>query len=571
MLAVQEPVAADVGYWRERAEAAEARCARLEADNAGLREDQARLRGENAELRGRLDRVCDQLATLQRMVFGTSSERGGDGGRAAGAGRRDGPGAGGPDHGGGDGEDQDGRPRRRGQRPGAPGPRRRDYSGLPTIEIEYDLPEGQGCCPDCGMAFTPFDEQVSEQVDWRVVLVRIVHRRHRYTRGCRCPGPRVITAPGPVKAIGKGRFTHLFLARLLVAKFLAGQAQHAITAGLARDGLDVPDSTLSGAMRAVGDLLEPLAAAIAARNAAAGRIHADETSWRVFATADGVQGSRKQWLWVFVAADTIVFIIADSRSRTVPATHLGIDLDAGTLTGDIDRHLVLSTDFFSAYQSIAAGVEAVTPLWCWVHIRRRFVRAGHAHPHDLGAWSRLWLDRIAALYRAHRAWATALRDGDQTAAATAGQAFEAALNVIDTARREQQAHPDLLHPAAAKVLATLDREWDGLVAHRDFPEEALDNNVSERALRTPVVGRKNFRGSGAPWAADLAARVWTITATIALAGLNPITYLTAYLDACGAGGGTPPTGTDLERFLPWTATDTDLTTWARPPHHTGDP
>lgn len=560
VLAPQAPVAADVGYWRERAEAAEARCARLEADNTEARR-------ENAELRQRLDRVCEQLATVQRMVFGTSSERGSDGGRAA-AEAPDGQGKDEPDHDDGQAQGQDER-RRRGQRPGAPGPRRRDYSGLPTIEIEYDLPEGQGCCPDCGMPFTPFDEQVSEQVDWRVVLVRIVHRRHRYTRGCRCAGPRVITAPGPVKAIGKGRFTHLFLARLLVAKFLAGQSQHQVTAGLARDGLDVPDSTLTGAMRAVGDLLEPLAAAIAARNAAAGRLHADETSWRVFATAEGVQGCRKQWLWVFVAADTIVFIVADSRSRTVPATHLGIDLDERTLTGG--GHLVLSTDFFSAYQSIAATVEAVTPLWCWAHIRRRFVRAAHAHPHALSAWSRLWLNRIAALYRAHRAWASALRDGDHAAAATAGQAFEAALDAIDTARREQQAHPDLLHPAAAKVLATLDREWDGLAAHRDFPDEALDNNVSERALRTPVVGRKNFHGSGAPWAADLAARVWTITATLALAGLNPITYLTAYLDACGARGGTPPTGTDLERFLPWTATDTDLTTWARPPHHTGGP
>jgi hypothetical protein len=36
-----------------------------------------------------------------------------------------------------------------------------------------------------------------------------------------------------------------------------------------------------------------------------------------------------------------------------------------------------------------------------------------------------------------------------------------------------------LHPAAAKVLATLDREWDGLARHREFPELALDNNTSE--------------------------------------------------------------------------------------------
>jgi hypothetical protein len=52
-----------------------------------------------------------------------------------------------------------------------------------------------------------------------------------------------------------------------------------------------------------------------------------------------------------------------------------------------------------------------------------------------------------------------------------------------------------------------------VVRHRDFPDIALDNNPAERALRTPVVGRKNYYGSHAKWAAELAARVWTIAAT----------------------------------------------------------
>ncbi len=56
-----------------------------------------------------------------------------------------------------------------------------------------------------------------------------------------------------------------------------------------------------------------------------------------------------------------------------------------------------------------------------------------------------------------------------------------------------------------------------------------------------------------------------ITATAEMAGLNPITYLTAYLDACGRTGGKPPTGPNLERFLPWAATPDDLHAWKQPP------
>ena len=78
------------------------------------------------------------------------------------------------------------------------------------------------------------------------------------------------------------------------------------------------------------------------------------------------------------------------------------------------------------------------------------------------------------------------------------------------------------------------------------------NNPAERALRTPVIGRKNFYGSGARWAAHLAADVWTVTATAARHGIEPLGLLTRYLQECAHNGGTAPAGADLDPFLPWT-------------------
>ena len=66
--------------------------------------------------------------------------------------------------------------------------------------------------------------------------------------------------------------------------------------------------------------------------------------------------------------------------------------------------------------------------------------------------------------------------------------------MIDAARTKQMASPGLQEPAN-KALATLDRDWDGLAAHRDYPMISLDNNAAERALRRPVVTRKNAYGS----------------------------------------------------------------------------
>ena len=526
LLVGSDPLVVDVTEvtsWRERAELAERRAERAEE----------RLAAAEA----RIEELVEQVAVLSRMLFGRSSEkvsvgagdlRGSD--ASGGQGRTDG---------------EVGRPRR-GQRPGGAGHGRRDYSHLPCREEVHDVPPGQRVCPDCGTAFTALGSEGGEQIDWQVRLTRVVHRRMRYRRSCACPGPRTVTAPPVPAPIPKGRFTAAFLARLLHQKFVLGLPVHRIVKALAADGLAVPEGTLAGTLKALAGLLVPLETTIRARNAAATHVHADETTWRVYEQAEDKTGHR-WWLWVFIAEDTIVFRMDATRSNSVLDTHFGIDAadrDAGALPDG--RRLVLSSDFYVAYQSLAR-LDGVDALWCWAHIRRRFIRAGDAHPY-LVPWRDAWVARIADLYVAHKAMAAAEPGSGQHAAART--AFEQALTVIDTVRRQQATGP-ALHPAAAKVLATLDREWDGLARHRDFPDTALDNNISERMLRTPVVGRKNYHGSHAEWSAHLAARVWTITATAERHGIEPLTYLTDYLTACAQAGGKPPEGQALDRFLPW--------------------
>jgi transposase len=104
-----------------------------------------------------------------------------------------------------------------------------------------------------------------------------------------------------------------------------------------------------------------------------------------------------------------------------------------------------------------------------------------------------------------------------------------------------------------------------LIAHREYPMTGLDNNPAERALRGPVVTRKNAYGSRNADAARLAATMWTATATARMHALNPVTCLTAYLDACGRNGGKPPDGPQLDRSTPWQATPEDKAAWAKPP------
>jgi transposase len=537
--------------------------ARLTAE---LREENERLRAENAEQAAELGKLRADLAVLQRMAFGRSSERsrpeppGGAGdaagrqGAGTGAGRKRGPGA----------------------RAG-----RRDYSHLPRFEVFWDFPGGGYCCPECGEPFTPLGDHWSgEQLDWQVIVRVAAHCRRRYKRACDCRVPGTVTAPGPPKAVGKGLFTNAFIAMLLVERFTAGRSQNSLVKGLARQGADVSPATLAGTCAQAGALLAPVAEAVTERSRGSWHLHADETTWRVFAPRDG-SGPSKWWLWVFLGADTVCFVMDPTRSGAVLARHAGIDEDTGQLTADEDggpRRLVISSDFYSVYQSAGKKADGLVNLYCWAHIRRYFVRAGDADPARLTYWTAAWLERIKGLYAAHEeltaAWngAAAPAPRDKTAAAArlddAQAGWNAALTAIGETRKKQMAAPGLAEPAK-KALATLDREWDGLAAHRDYPMIGLDNNAAERMIRGPVVTRKNAGGSRNGDTARNAAVIWTVTATAQMAGLNLLTWLTAYLDECGRNGGKPLAGPDLDRFLPWNASPGDLRTWAQPPPSPG--
>src|SRR6185437_15415432 len=205
--------------------------------------------------------------------------------------------------------------------------------------------------------------------------------------------------------------------------------------------------------------------------------------------------------------------------------------------------------------------DGLVNLYCAAHIRRHMVRAGDASPVRLKYRTQNWLALFRGLYKAHdelmAAWqeAAAPPAREKNAAAerleNAYGDWDHAIGVIDETRKKQMQAPGLQEPAK-KALATLDGEWDGLIAHRDYPMISLDNNLAERTIRGPVVTRKNAGGShNGDTARNAAAQ---------MAGLNLLTYLTAYLDECGRNSGKPLSGKALERFMPWNASPEDLRT-----------
>ena len=64
--------------------------------------------------------------------------------------------------------------------------------------------------------------------------------------------------------------------------------------------------------------------------------------------------------------------------------------------------------------------------------------------------------------------------------------------------------------ALGKALSYLLKNYDGLTRFLDHEDLPIDNNLQERQLRSPVVGRKTWLGTHSPRGSETAAILFTI-------------------------------------------------------------
>jgi transposase len=435
-----------------------------------------------------------------------------------------------------DPRDDSQRPKRnRGQQPGNPGPKRRDYSHLPVRENDVELPPEQSVCPCCGLPLLPLsDTEDSEQIEIQVSAYRRVIHRRRYRRTCTCDGPITLTAPPPPKLIPKGRYGLSVWVEILLDKYFSYRPTERLLSSWRLLGLDVAPGTVTDGLKRLEVLLRPIDAALKQRNPQGDLHQGDETRWRVFIALEGKQGYG-WWLWVVLGPDTVIYLLESTRSHTVPENHFRAESRG-----------VLVVDRYSAYKAMIWVKDGVLVLaFCWAHVRRDFVRVGKGWP-ELKTWALQWLRRIRVLYR--------LNDR-RLAASQDGAAFGEAVGRLRQAVAEMQAQmqtelgrADLATPCR-KALESLHEHWDGLTRFVDDPRIPMDNNASERRARGPAVARKNFYGSGSLWSGQQAAAMFSILATLSLWKLNARRWLTWYFEHCAIAGGKVPE--DIQPFLPW--------------------
>jgi len=366
---------------------------------------------------------------------------------------------------------------------------------LPRRRVEHALPDAECTCAACGADLVKIGEETSEQLDYQPASL-FVTEHVRFTYACHACEGTVVTAELPAAPIDKGRPGPGLLAQVITAKYADHVPLNRQVDIFARHGVTLARQTLCDWVAAAADMLTPLYADLKARLLTSQVIHTDDT---VVPVLDRERpDTRDGRLWVYVSDGnpaTIVYDYTTDRSRAGPRAFLG------------DFRGYLQADAYAGYDALYAT--------------GRVVAKASDPTRALPA-----LGFIQQLYAVERE----VKGAD--AETRRARRTEQALPVLVRFRGWLDEQADRLLPKSpiGEAVGYARAQWTALTRYCEDGALAIDNNVSERALRAVVTGRKNWMFCGSDAGGERAAILYSVVATCKAHGVDPWAYLRDVLE-----------------------------------------
>lgn len=418
-------------------------------------------------------------------------------------------------------------------RPMAAKPFRRPLPEHLPREIHTHTPDHEAC-PDCGGRLRVLSEDVAEMLE-RVRASFKVIRHVRPKLSCDACD-RILQSPAPSRPIDRGLAGPGLLAHVLVSKYADHLPLYRQSEIYAREGVDLDRSTLAGWIGATSELLAPLVETVRAHVMAASKLHADDTPVPVLAPGTGKTKIGR--LWTYVRDDR------PSADTTAPAVWFGYSPDR---KGENPRqHLklyqgALQADAFAGFQQLYEG-GSIQEVACWAHARRKFHEIHIAHPSPTTTEA---IERIAMLY----AIEAEIRGSTPEIRRVVRQArarplLDNMLSWLEATLVKLSRKSD-----TAAAIRYASSRWQALTRYVDNGQLEIDNNAAERALRVVALGRKNYLFCGSNAGGERAAAIYSLLGSAKLNGLDPELYLHHVLEQIA-----DHPISRIKELLPWNVT-----------------
>lgn len=369
----------------------------------------------------------------------------------------------------------------------------------------------------------PLSEEQQRQIrDRELVLIReevterlAVHPQTLYVKRFIRPifalkeadgGKTIVTAPLPETPIEKGRADLSILIYLVVAKFVDHLPLDRIRKIFLRQGVRLQTSTLCDWVESFHDLLLPVYLAMADAVKKCDLIHTDDTVVRVV-RGDKKHKTHKGRMWVYIGEGQCVYEYTPTRAGVNPSRFL------------LDFKGKLQADGYAGYNAVTER-ETVIRVGCHAHARRYFEKALPYHPEaveildlyrDLFQIEKVCTERKVSPLRRRR-----LRTLHSRPLIAKMKEWMETKKKLGTVLPKSG-----LGTAIDYALA----RWETLEEFLKDGELPLDNNISERAMRGVVMGRKNYLFFGSEEAAQRGAVLYSVLHSCICLGINPEEYL----------------------------------------------
>jgi transposase len=302
-----------------------------------------------------------------------------------------------------------------------------------------------------------------------------------------------------------GRYAPAFGVGVAVAKYTDHLPLERQVRMMAREGLVVDSQTLWDQLNAIARHLEPTYDALGRRALEAPVINVDETRWAIMGSAKVAAGT----VWGVHAPGIAFYRILPGKSadegRQVLAGYRG----------------TVVVDGFAVYEVLARDGPGFTLAHCWAHTKRKYDDIAAQWPTACAEIGAL----IGELYATERLVPGPF-PGDAAAQTLRHQLRdERSRPVLDHIWQWATVQVGLPRSEFGKAVRYMLERWAGLTRFVDDPRVPLDNNAAERALRGPVVGRKNHYGSRSLRGTQVAALFYTLCESAKLAAVDPHAYL----------------------------------------------
>jgi len=323
----------------------------------------------------------------------------------------------------------------------------------------------------------------------------------------------VVIAPMPSLPIPRSNAGAGMLAQIAVSKFIDHLPFYRQIQIFRRQRLNISPSTIGGWFNATCTLTEPLYDALKTQVLHNSRyLQADESPI-------GVQDSHKKgalhqgYMWLFRNPGNrlVLFVYNKGRSRAAPEKVLE------NYTG------TLQTDGYRVYQSLNTKGD-ITLLGCMAHARRYFEKA---LDNDKSR-SEYVLKQIQRLYAIERNAKQKEVSCDTLKRYRQIYALPI-LNQIEI-RLKQMSFEVLPKSAIGKAIAYTLNIYPNLKRYVEDGSYEIDNNNIENAVRPLALGRKNYLFAGSHLSAQHAAMMYSFFASCKANEVNPYSWLNDILN-----------------------------------------